>query len=317
MKTREITEGAIFCAIAVLLSLASYLVPFLVVLTFFIPVPMIVLGKRQGLRVSILASIAAALIIGFSLGLIIALQFGLLMLLVGCGLGLAYQKNLSAMEKSVIGTIAFAAFIILIILGFQILTGINFISSLVDSFKAGAAEVLPFYESMGLLDSSQLADMEMIIDASLKMLMMSIPTTFILLPVGLAILNISITDFILKRLGYPVKGFKKLENLKLPNHLKVVLTIFIFINFLLMVFQIDLIPEIYVYTIRNLVYLVFFVMGLACIFDYLSFKKIKSKIIKVLIVVIGLLFQSLVSFLGIVDTYFDIRKLFRKETLNK
>ncbi len=313
MKTRGLTEGAIFCGIAVLLSLVSVFIPFLVLLTFFIPVPMIVLGKRQGLKVSILSSIAAGLLIGILLGPILALQFGLLMVWVGCSLGLAYQKNLSAFKKSIIGTIGFAGFIIVIILSYQLLTGIDFAGTMMGFFEQGAQDALAFYQKSGLLNGSQLDDMKEIMEASMKMVMMTIPTTFILLPVILALANVYSTDLILKRLNYPVKSFKKLENLKLPNHLKVVLTLSLLVTFMVSFFDIQVIPEIYVVTIRNLVYLVFFVMGLACIFNFLAVKRIKSKAIKILLVIMSILLQTVVIFLGIVDTYLDIRKLFRKE----
>lgn len=313
MKTKGITEGAIFCAIAVLLSLVSYFVPFLILLTFFIPIPMIVLGKRQGLKVSILSSIAAAFLIGILLGPIIALQFGLLLLWVGCSLGVAYQKNLSAMKKLIIGVIGFSIFMIFIILSYQLITGINFVSSITEYFEMASKEALKLYENSGLLDGTQITDLEGLMDTSMKMVMMSIPTTFILLPVFLSLANVFIADLILKHLNYPVKSFKKLKDIRVPNHLKVVLTLLVLFSFMVSIFKIEIIPEIYIVTIRNLVYLVFFVMGLACIFDFLSFKKIKSKIVKVLIVLVSMLLQTIVIFLGIMDTYLDIRKLFRRE----
>ncbi len=313
MKTKGLTEGAIFCAIAVLISLASAFIPFLVLLTFFTPVPMIVLGKRQGLKVSILSSIAASFLIGIFLGPLLALQFGLLMLLVGCSLGLAYQKNLSALKKSMIGTIAFAAFISLVIFTYQVLTGIDFVGSLVGFFETGAQEALLFYERLGVFDGAQLDEVKEIMAASMKLVMMSIPTTFILMPVIFGLANVMMADLVLKRLNYPVKGFKKFENLRLANHLKVALTVALFFTFGVTVFNIQVIPEIYIVTIQNLVYLVFFVMGLACIFNFLAAKKIKSKVVKVLIVLLSGLLQMVVTFLGIVDTYFDIRTLFRKE----
>ena len=313
MKIKGLTEGAIFCAIAVLVSLASVFIPFLVLLTFFIPVPMIVLGKRQGLKVSILASMAASFLIGIFLGPLLALQFGLLMLLVGCSLGFAYQKNLSASKKTVIGAIGFVGFIVAIIASYQVLTGIDFVSTMVGFFETSAQEALLIYEKSGLFEGAQLAEMKDLMAASMTMVMMSIPTTFILLPVVLGLVNVMMADLILKRLNYPVKGFKKFENLRLPRHLKVALTSSLFFTFGVTVFNIQVIPEIYIVTIQNLVYLVFFIMGLACIFDFLAAKKMKSKVVKVLVVILAGLLQMAVTFLGIVDTYFNIRPLFRKE----
>ena len=313
MKIKGLTEVAIFCAIAVLVSLASVFIPFLVLLTFFIPVPMIVLGKRQGLKVSILSSIAASFLIGIFVGPLLALQFGVLMLLVGSSLGLAYQKNLSALKKIIIGAMGFVGFIAVIIVSYQVLTGIDFVGTMVGFFETGAQDALLLYEKSGLLEKAQLAEMKEIMAASMKVVVMSIPTIFILLPVVLSLVNVMMADLILKRLNYPVKSFKKFENLRVPSHLKVALTISLFFTFGVTVFNIQVIPEIYIVTIQNLVYLVFFIMGLACVFNFLAAKKIKSKVVKVLVVILAGLLQMAVTFLGIVDTYFNIRPLFRKE----
>ena len=108
MKTRGITEGAMFCALGVILTLISYYLPFFVLLVFFIPVPMVVLGKRQGLKVSILSSIAATILIGLFLGPLNAISFGALMLFVGCSLGFAYHRDLAPVIKVGIGILGVA-----------------------------------------------------------------------------------------------------------------------------------------------------------------------------------------------------------------
>ncbi|WKY47734.1 DUF2232 domain-containing protein [Eubacteriaceae bacterium ES3] len=314
MKTRGITEGAIFCAIAVILSLLGFYVPFFVILTFFIPVPMIVLGKRQGLKVSILSSVASTILIGLLLGPGTAFQLGMLMLLVGCGLGWSYEKNLSSFKKTMIGTVGFALFIVAVILFYQLLTGVNFINSTIEMFETASREALSIYQSMGILDGSQLQTMESVIEENLRMILMTIPSAFLLMPVIFSMANVVCSDLILKRLGYSVKGYKKLSSLILPNHLKVFLMFSLVGVFVANLILPDLIPEIYIVTVRNLVNTVFFVMGLACVFNYINFKGVSNKAIKVLVGLLCFIFQPLITFLGIADTYLDIRRIFRRET---
>lgn len=314
MNTRGITEGAIFCAIAVILSLLSFYIPFFVILTFFIPVPMIVLGKRHGLKVSILASLAATILLALLLGITMAFQLGMMLLPVGCGLGWAYSKNLSPTKKTLVGSGGFAVFIIALILFYQLLTGVNFISSMIEMFETSSQEVINLYQSMGIMDATQLATMESVVEDNLKMMLLTIPSAFLMMPVLLAMANIYCTDLILKRLGYPIRGYKSLGNLTLPGHLKTFLLILLVGIFLTSVLSVEIIPEIYIATVRNLVNLVFFVMGMACVYNYLSFKKMSNKGIKVLVGFVCFLLQPMIVFLGIADTYLDIRRIYRRET---
>lgn len=65
MKTKAITEGALLCALTVLLSLLCYYVPLMIILYIFIPVPMVVLAKRQDMRTTVVSSLAASAILFF------------------------------------------------------------------------------------------------------------------------------------------------------------------------------------------------------------------------------------------------------------
>ncbi|WKY44499.1 DUF2232 domain-containing protein [Eubacteriaceae bacterium ES2] len=314
MKTRGITEGAIFCAITVILSLLTFYLPFFVILTFFIPVPMIILGKRQGFKVSILSSVAASLLLGLLIGPVAAIQLGMLLLFVGCCLGLAYTKKLSAVKKTILGSIGFAIFIVANVLFYQVLTGVNYITWMIEMLETSSQDLLQFYQSIGALDASQLQSMETVVENNLQMVLLTIPSAFLLMPVLLAMANIFCADLILKRLGYEVKDYRSFSDLTMPQHLKVFLMLLLLGVFLVNMLQISAIPEIYTTTVSTLVNFVFFVMGMACIYNYLAYKQVKNKGIKVLVGFMCFFFQPLITFLGIADTYLDIRRIFRRET---
>jgi len=314
MKTSGITEGAIFCAITVILSLLTFYLPFFVILTFFIPVPMIILGKRQGFKVSMMSSLAATLLLGLLIGPVAAIQLGMLLLIVGCCLGLAYAKNLSPVQKTILGSIGFAIFIVANILFYQLLTGINYISWMVEMLETSSQDLLQFYQSMGVLDASQLQSMETGVENNLQMMLLTIPAAFLLMPVLLAMANIYCADVILKRLGYAVKGYRPLSDLIMPQHLKVFLMLLLLGVFLVNMLKLTAIPQIYTTTVSTLVDFVFFIMGVACVYNYLAYKQVKNKGIKVLTAFICLFLQPLITFLGIADTYLDIRGIFRRET---
>lgn len=314
MKTRAITEGAIFCAITVILSLLTFYLPFFVILTFFIPVAMIILGQRQGFKVSILSSLAATLLLGLLIGPIAAIQLGMLLLIIGCCLGLAYLKNFSPTQKTILGSIGFAIFIVANILFYQLLTGVNYINWMIEMLETSSQDLLQLYQTMGVLDAGQLQTMEAAIENNLQMMLLTIPAAFILMPILLAMANIFCADLILKRLGYAIKGYRPLSELTMPQHLKVFLMLLLLGVFLVNTLQISAIPEIYTITISTLVDIVFFIMGMACVYNYLAYKQVKNKGIKILAGMMCIFLQPLITFLGIVDTYLDIRRIFRRET---
>lgn len=314
MKTRGIIEGAMFCALAVILALASFYIPFLVILMFFIPVPMVVLGKRHGLKASIIASLAATIIIGLILGPANAISFGILLFFVGCSLGYAYQRNMGPIQKIIVGYLGSALLVIAVIVSYQFLMGVSFTTFLFQSLEVSASEVLAMYKNTGFMDANQLLLMKESIDAQMVTMKMIIPSVMLLLPLIFGVVNVICCDAFLKRLGYTVKGIKPLKDWQMPKSLKYFLFIFLMGSFIISIFQVTAIPAIYITNIMNFVYLVYFVMGLSLIFDIMAYKKLTNKGLKVLVVFLALLFQFVVTMIGLADTYMEIRKIFRKES---
>jgi len=313
MKTRGITEGAMFCALAVILALASYYIPFLVILVFFIPVPMVVLGKRQGLKVSILSSLAATLLTALFLGPLNAITFGALMFFVGCSLGVAYYKDISPIRKVIVGAVGFAILLLAVVLSYQFIMGVNFTNYLFQMIEASTSDVMSFYETSNLLDASQLATVKMSMDTSIKTMKLALPSAFLLLPVLFAMVNVVICDLILKRIGYTINAFKPLSQWKMPVSLKYFLAIFIIGDFIIGIFQITVIPEIYIYTFMVVVNMIFLIMGISLILDFMEYKKVKNMGLKILAACVAILLQSFVTLLGIADAYLGLRAIYRRE----
>ena len=317
MKTRGITEGALFCALAVILTIISYYIPFLVILIFFIPVPMVVLGKRQGLKVSIISSLAATILIFLFMDPITALSFGALMFFVGCSLGFAYYKNISSVRKVIVGAVGFAILLIAVVLGYQFIMGVNFTDYIFQTMETSTKEVMNIYETSNMMDASQLTTVKESMDAGIQTMKLVLPSTFLLLPVLFSMVNIVVCDLILKRIGYSIQGFKPLSQWKIPTSLKYFLAIFIIGDFIISIFQITAIPEIYIYTFIVIINMIFLVMGISFIFDFMEYKKVHNKGLKVLVVFVALLLQSFVTLLGVADVYLGLRMIFRRETQKK
>ncbi|KNZ42572.1 YybS family protein [Acetobacterium bakii] len=312
MKTRGITEGAMFCALAVILALACFYVPFIAILMLFIPVPIIVLGQRQGLKVSLVASVAATIIIALFLGPINALSFGALLLVVGCSLGYTYHRNGSPFIKITVGYLGFGLVVIALIASYQFLMGVSFTADFFQLIETSTKEAITLYETSGIMDTNQLSAAKETMNAQMINMKMIIPTAMLLIPLIFSFANVAISDGILKRLRYSVQGIKPLAQWQMPKSLKYFLFMLLMGSFILDIFQVTAIPEIYTVNIMNLVYLVYFVMGLSLIFDFMEYKKQDNKALKVVVVMIALLLQFIVTMIGVADTYMEIRKIFHE-----
>lgn len=314
MKTIGITEGAVFCALAVVLTLIRYYLPILGLLVLIIPVTMIILGKRQGLKVSIISSLAAVVLLSLFIGPINAVLLGAPMFVVGCSLGYAYNKDSSPVVKVVIGALAFSVLVVAEIMSYQLLLGISFTDYLFQTLEASNKEVLMIYETMNVMSSETLEAAKASMEDYVWFLKLILPLALILTPVILSFLNVKVADLILKRIGYPVKTFKALGQWELPESLKVFLMIFLFSDFVISIFQITAIPQIYRFTLTGVVNIIFFVMGLALILNYMEFKQVTNKGLKVLVVMFSFLIASVITIVGVADTYIGIRRIYRRES---
>jgi hypothetical protein len=61
--TKAMVEGAIFTSITALMGIIITLVPILSIMSYIWPVPIVIIGYRNGLRISILSTIVASIII--------------------------------------------------------------------------------------------------------------------------------------------------------------------------------------------------------------------------------------------------------------
>ena len=98
-RVRPMVEGGILAAVAILFALISVYVPFIGVFVDLIwPVPIILLGVRNGYKWSIMATLVAGVLIAILLGPLravgVAIGFGL----IGITLGHAFRKNYSPVK---------------------------------------------------------------------------------------------------------------------------------------------------------------------------------------------------------------------------
>lgn len=312
MKTKAITEGALLCALAVVIALFSMYVPFLAVLLVFIPVPMVILTKKHGLKVSVVASLAATLILVFFMDPVSMALYGSYMIFVGCSLGYAYNKGKNGFVKLGIAYAgAFLALLFSIIL-LQIISGQNFIAMLTQIMDESSKDVLTLYNTMGMFSGEQMGQIQSAIDQGIKTMKMTIPMAFLISPFFVGWANVVLSDTILRRVKIDNEPLRSLSQWRVPTSLKNFLITIVIILLALDLFKIEAVPVIYTYTLTLVIYFIYFIMGLSFTFWFINRKRKKeSRGLKILVIVGSIIvpiIASLVSIVGVADIYIDIRR---------
>lgn len=306
LKTRSLTEGAMLAAITVVLALLG--VYFFGYLLFITPVPIAVLVYRHGLRSGILVSVTASILAGIFGSMVTTLIFLLVIGLVGVAIGEALRERFSAAKVMVIGSsVSVVAFIVLTAVA-MLFFGPDLIDRTFQMLEESFEHAFAMYERMGVDSSRALGGMTL--DRLMQILKMTLPAALLMSGVGLTFANFGLTRMILKRLNAKdLPWFSPFKTWRAPWYLA---WGFILGKALLLMAQFDgsKVLTTVGLNIEILFNYVFLIQGISIawfFFDRWGF----SKPIRFLLVFFALnpAFSTLVTLLGVLDTWLDVRKL--------
>ena len=89
--------------ITALLGVLSYYIPFLTLLIFAWPIPIVLLGKRHGLAVSGVATLVSGVLLSLFTPILFAIQIVVMYGLLALALAFAYQKELGTTRTFLVG----------------------------------------------------------------------------------------------------------------------------------------------------------------------------------------------------------------------
>ena len=301
------TEGAILSAITALLGIISYYIPFLTLLVFIWPIPIIILGKRHGLGVSILATISAGILLSLFTPLLYSVPIILMYGSLGIVLGYGYYKKLGPFKTIIGGYLVSLISTIVLLQFYSMFTGISIMTEISQTLRLTLEEAGNLYKSMGM-DMTILDDASKQMEDVINQMAQLFPATLLLIPIIVTMVNMVVSGKILKRLGHEIIEVPPFRKWKLPNHASIGLFLIITIAILGQYFKIPSFDIVY----RNLVYLtliLFTVQGLSFVNQYF-YAKGASRVITIIsfvMVFIIPLVHTLVQLIGIVDVMFNLR----------
>ena len=305
-STRSLTEGAMLAAITVLLSLlGAYFLPYLFFIT---PVPLIILVYRHGMRPGILVAVTSALLGGIVLSTLPTMVFLLILGLVGLAMGGALREGFSPGKIMFIGSATSIAALVLMIIVTSFLLNYNVLEHTLELMERSLNQSMRIYDRLGV-ETNPLFN-ENVLGELVRMLRLAFPAAILTTAIVVTFVNYWLAHLILRRLGVKLPWLRPFRLWRFPWYLA---WGYILGQGLPLLTRGATDGNIWFTVGLNLQIIfnyVFLLQGLAILWYFLD-KANVAKALRWLIVffMFNPLFMTLIVWAGVLDTWFDFRKL--------
>ncbi|MDD4045657.1 MAG: DUF2232 domain-containing protein [Tissierellia bacterium] len=314
LKTSNITESAMITGILVII---AYLSSFITLLMFFYPTPAIILGKRKGLKYSILALIASDLIISMLLGVQTGLVFLILYTPLAVALTYGICRDEDANKTILFGTAAYMISFVLYILFLNFIMDINFIERVAEMYDQS------FEMTRGLFDNipdqlrteqfeQYISDIEKIAPMMNYIVTSVFPAVLIAASVITSYINYIVASKFAVRFSINVKQHEGIGYFSFPRNFMISMAGLLLLSFLLGLFNINV--EIIQLNLFIIVFIAMLLQGVAVLkflIDKSKMSKFARNLIFVIIILMSISFSIIYAIIGLVDLTIDLRKINR------
>jgi uncharacterized protein YybS (DUF2232 family) len=205
-KTSSLVESGILAAVAVLFTLVGNYVPVLdLVVSILWPLPIILCGRRNGLKWSILCLVVTGVVVSVLLSPMQALTQCVILGLIGLFMGYAMRKQMSPVNTLLMGSLGALISTLLSALAAYYLMDVNVIQVFFDSIDESISMSGDLLKTMGMggFNGSQLDQLK-------KMFELILPAGIILSAPVTAMANYWAARKILARMGITTPGSRLL-----------------------------------------------------------------------------------------------------------
>lgn len=298
----------VICIMSIYIAYGASYLPLLI---FFIPVPFVVLGIRNGIKTNLLSLALTLLIVQVLLsstsGATLLLAFGPLSFV----LNYCIKSRKTKGETIIMSTLSFLIpLIVLVLLGGQIAN--------VDIIKEAEVQFNQYLEiQIEALDSMGLSKFEILEAQNIyRQLFVLIPSIVGLFSLFIALVNYNISVFIADKMGYGVVTKVRFSRFKLPNNILPGIAFMMLTGFIFRTLKINY-HEAYLLNIAFLISTIFLLQGFAVI-DYFLKKKGFKLLLRLIILIFIFMYilipigSIILFFIGVIDSIFDMRKIRKK-----
>lgn len=323
INARALAEGAILAALTAIMGI-FYNIPIISFITLFWPVPIVIVGYRNGFRISIISALIAALLVTIIISPVVGLILFGIHALPGAIMGYMLRKKVD------IGTTIAACGVLLAVTGFleiafmlEMLLNVNILDVLLhfstsmdkyfDFIMQGVQQTSEIYQKLGLsqemIDQSVTQMQDLLVNAKVLL-----PSAILMTGICTSYINFKVVRIILNRMGYHIPDIRRFADWSLGRRGKFALAGMAIVMIAAMYSRIDALNGVYL----NLLYalnLILLITGLSVLTFVMEQMMVKYEIPKgihrLLLVVVALLFFRFLPYIGLFDMAADLRRLFR------
>ena len=314
LKTSNITESAMITGILVII---AYLSSFITLLMFFYPTPAIILGKRKGLKYSLLSLIASDLIISMLLGLQTGLVFLILYTPMALALTYGVCRNEEANKTILFGSAAYMISFVLYILLLNYIMGINFIERVAEIYEQSFETTRDLFNNIPDQFRTEqfehyISDIEKIAPMMNYYVTNVFPAFLIVASIIISYINYIVSSKFAVRFSINVKQHEGIAYFSFPRNFMISMAGLLLLSFLLQLLNINV-----VIIQMNLFIIVFMAMLLqgAAVLKYFIDKsrmgKFARNLLLVFIVLMSINFSIVYAVIGLIDLTVNLRKINR------
>ena len=313
-RVKPMVEGGILSSIAVAMALISMYVPIVgSFISFILPLPIIVLVVRHGVRWGVMATVIAGILISMMISPLQAVSIIVICGFIGVVLGYTYRRGFSAVKCLGIGS-ASATLSILVVFGISMwMINVNPLNLQMDFMQQAFEESLDIYRNSGMSEA-EITEINDKFQNGLATVQKLIPVTVILAGVFETYVNFIVSGLVLRRIGQSnVPQLPAVRTWRL--HWSIV---YVYAFSLIGMYwgssrEIDLLLHGSM-NFNMLTSVLAFVQGVAffvCVADRFHLSKFIRGIILIMMLTSGMFY--VVSIIGLFDVIFDYRKRFALE----
>lgn len=314
LKTSNITESAMITGILVII---AYLSSFITLLMFFYPTPAIILGKRKGLKYSVLSLIASDLIISMLLGLQTGLVFLILYTPLAVALTYGVCRNEEANKTILFGSAAYMISFVLYILLLNYIMGINFIERIAEIYEQSFETTRGLFNNIP--DQLRTEQIEQYINDIEKMAPMMnyivtnvFPAVLIVASVVTSYINYMVASKFAVRFSINVKQHEGIAYFSFPRNFMISMAGLLLLSFLLRLLNINV--GIIQMNLFIIVFMAMLLQGVAVLkffVDKSRMGKFARNLLLVFIILMSINFSIAYAVIGLIDLTVNLRKINR------
>ena len=310
INTRSMVEGAIFASLTAVLGILVYYMPLVSLIGMFWAVPIIIVGFRNGFKVSFISAVVAAILVSIFTepysGIYLFLVFGIS----GIVMGNLMNKDINpSLNIAVSGLILAVCSVFGILMSFWLMgqSPAQAVEYFIKTISQSIESAIEIYNSMGI-PQEQIEGLVNTLRDGVEGFRITMPTFFLMNGIIFSFINFKVVKIILNRMKYKIKDIKIFSYWRLPENFSLGLVIVLFLTIASTFFKLPNIEGVAVNLILLLRW-IFVILGLS-VSAFLLNKYNVNKVFKYIILfLLFVALSNLLTIVGLVDAIFNLRKI--------